>query len=76
MLIDLALNFNRPLYYYLGENRAHISRPGQLHPENLSEAFKNFSPIWAIQMGQGQVSDLCNDSWSRHLVLFGELKPP
>lgn len=51
-----------------------FSRPCQLHPENLWEALKRLFSTWAVQMGQGQVSDLCNDLWSRHLVLFGELK--
>lgn len=50
-----------------------FSRPSQLHPESLWEALKRLFSTWAVQMGQGQVSDLCNDSWSRHLVLFGEL---
>ena len=53
-----------------------FSRCSWLFPENLWEALKRLFSTWAVQMGQGQVSDLCNDLWSRHLVLFGELKVP
>lgn len=43
------------------------------YSQKISESFKKIIFYLGCSNGTGSGSDLCNDLWSRHLVLFGEL---